>query len=154
MSEIRMITRNKKARHDFHITETLEAGVILLGSEVKSLRDGRASLKEAYVRIRRGEAWLVGCHIPEYPQAGIHQNHEPLRHRKLLLHRRELRRLIALVERSGHTLVPLSLYIKDAHIKLEIGLAKGKKKADKRHDIKKRDMERDADREIRERQRN
>jgi SsrA-binding protein len=153
MNEERIIVENRKARRDYFIEETLEAGLVLLGSEVKSLRQARVQLKEAYVKVRRGEAWLVGCHIAEYAQAGPHQNHEPLRRRKLLLHRRELKRLIGLVERSGYTLVPLRLHFKGPRVKLLVGLARGKRKADKREAIKRRDMEREAERAIRDRHR-
>ncbi len=133
---------NKKARHDYFIEESFEAGLVLLGSEVKSIRSGRVSLSEAYVTIEGGEAFLVGAHVAEWPFAHA-RNHEPRRRRKLLLHRRELKRLLGKVREKGYTLVPLKLYLKNGKIKLEVGLAKGKKKYDKREDIRRRDLERE-----------
>ncbi|MEV0649007.1 SsrA-binding protein SmpB [Phytomonospora sp. NPDC050363] len=139
----KVIASNKKARHDYTILDTYEAGLVLTGTEVKSLRAGRASLTDAFGDIRNGELFLHGAHIPEYV-AGTWNNHTPRRARKLLLHRGELDKLIGKVHESGLTLVPLSLYFKDGWAKVEIGLAKGKKSYDKRQDIAKRD----ADREI------
>ena len=153
MGDIRVVAENRKARHDYFIEETVEAGLMLTGAEVKSLRDGRAQLKEAYVRIKNGEAWLVGCHISPYSHASTHTTPDPTRNRKLLLHRRELKRLIGLTERSGYTLVPLRLYFRKSWAKLEIGLARGKRKADKREAIKQRTMAREAERAIRDRNR-
>ncbi len=136
------IAVNKKGRFDYHIEETLEAGLVLEGWEVKSLRAGRVQLKESYVLIRDGEAWLFGCHISPLPSASTHVHPDPTRTRKLLLHRHELDRLIGAVERKGYTLVPLALYWKRGRVKLEIGLGKGKKKHDKRAAEKDRDWQR------------
>ncbi|MEL6722377.1 MAG: SsrA-binding protein SmpB [Pseudomonadota bacterium] len=137
------ITRNKKARHDYEITDTLEAGLALLGWEVKSLRTGRINLNDTYVLIQRGEAYLVGAHITPLATASTHIRPEPVRARKLLLHRQELNKLIGFVERKGYTLVPLRLYWKQGRAKLQVGLGKGKKLYDKRADIKARDWQRD-----------
>ncbi|MEM6405271.1 MAG: SsrA-binding protein SmpB [Pseudomonadota bacterium] len=137
------ITRNKKARHDYEITDTLEAGLVLLGWEVKSLRTGRINLNDTYVLIQRGEAYLVGAHITPLATASTHIRPEPVRARKLLLHRQELNKLIGFVERKGYTLVPLRLYWKQGRAKLQVGLGKGKKLYDKRADIKARDWQRD-----------
>lgn len=146
----REITRNRRARHDYQIEDTIEAGLILAGSEVKSLRDGRASVNEAYAGEDRGELALFNAHIPEYKPASPF-NHEPRRVRRLLVHRKERDRLLGLIRREGYTLVPLSLYFNDRGIaKLEIGLARGKKLADKRQDVKKRDWERQKARLMRE----
>ena len=136
------IALNKKAGHDYHIEERLETGLVLQGWEVKSLRDGRAQLKESYVLIRAGEAWLLGCHISPLTSASTHVSPDPTRTRKLLLHRRELDRLIGAVERRGYTLIPTALYWKRGKAKLEIGLARGKKQHDKRAADKDRDWER------------
>jgi len=143
-----VIATNKQARREFFIEDTWEAGLVLLGSEVKSLRNGRLNLGEGYIRIRDGEAWLVDVHIPPYLQAGVF-GHEPTRARKLLLHRRELNRLIGKVAQQGYTLIPMSLYFLDGLAKLELGLGKGKKFHDKRQDNKSRDAERDMQRERR-----
>ncbi len=138
----RVTTENRKARRDYRIEDTFEAGLALSGSEVKSLRGGRASIGESYARPVEGEIFLVNAHINEYPQAGI-ANHEPRRPRKLLLRRREIDRLVGAVQRDGATLVPLRLYFNERGIaKLLIGLAYGKRKHDKRQDEKKRDWER------------
>jgi len=142
---LKVISVNKKARHRFHIEDTVEAGLVLLGSEVKSLRGGRVSLKEGYVRLEEGESWLVDVHIPPYEQAN-RQNHEPLRPRKLLLHKREIQRLFGKISRQGYTLVPLRLYFRRGKVKLEIGLGRGKKLHDKRHDQKTKDAQREMDR--------
>jgi len=138
----KLIAQNKKARHDYHIDETYEAGLALVGTEVKSLRAGRASLVDAYGRIKDGEVWLEGAHIPEYDQ-GSWTNHEPRRSRKLLLHRAEIAKLIGKTKESGLTLVPLSLYFKDGKAKVEIALARGKKAYDKRQTLAARDAERE-----------
>ena len=132
------IARNKKARHEFFVEETLEAGLALEGWEVKSLREGKAQLTESYVHLRNGEAWLLGAHITPLTTASTHVHADPTRTRKLLLHRHELDRLIGAVERKGYTLVPLNLYFSKGRVKLEIGLAKGKKQHDKRADQKER----------------
>jgi SsrA-binding protein len=140
------IATNKKALHDYFIEERFEAGLALQGWEVKALRDKHAQLKEAYVLIKDGEAWLFGAHISPLPTASTHIHPEPVRTRKLLLHRGELNRLIGAVERKGYTLVPLSLYWSRGRAKLEIGLAKGKKQHDKRSSEKQRDWTRDRQR--------
>lgn len=140
------IALNKKARHDFFIEERFEAGIALQGWEVKSLRAGRAQLTESYVLIKKAEAWLFGAHISALPTASTHINPDPIRTRKLLLHRRELNKLIGLVERKGYTLAPLALYWKQGRAKLEIGLAKGKKEFDKRAVAKQRDWDREKQR--------
>jgi SsrA-binding protein len=141
----KLIAQNKKARHDYHIDETYEAGLALMGTEVKSLRAGRASLVDAYGRIKDGEVWLEGVHIPEYDQ-GSWTNHEPRRSRKLLLHREEIAKLIGKTKESGLTLVPLSLYFKDGKAKVEIALARGKKAYDKRQTLAARDAAREIER--------
>jgi SsrA-binding protein len=140
------IATNKKTLHDYFIEERFEAGLALQGWEAKSLRDGRAQLKESYVLIKNGEAWLLGAHISPLPTASTHIHPDPVRTRKLLLHRGELNRLIGAVERKGHTLVPLSMYWSRGRAKLEIGLAKGKKQHDKRMSEKQRDWTRDKQR--------
>lgn len=143
---VKIITRNRKARHNYYVDEEYEAGVKLLGSEVKSLRDGKVQLKDAYARFENHELYLVNAHIPKYPQA-THENHEPERERKLLMHRRELNRLEHKVNTAGYTLIPLSLYFKDSHVKVELGLCRGKKLFDKRHELKKQQHKREMARE-------
>lgn len=140
------IALNKKARHDYFVEKNYEAGLSLLGWEVKSLRAGNAQLKEAYVVIRNGEAWLIGAHFTPLASASTHVNADPTRSRKLLLHRRELDVLIGNVERKGYTLVPLALYWKTGRAKLDVGLAKGKKQHDKRATEKDRDWRRQKER--------
>jgi SsrA-binding protein len=130
------IALNRKARHEYHVEERFEAGLVLEGWEVKSLRAGQASLQESYCIVRNGQAWLFGAHFSPLPSASTHVNPDPVRTRKLLLHRSELSKLIGQVERRGYTLVPLALYWKRGRAKLEIGLAKGKQKQDKRADEK------------------
>ncbi|MDP6528537.1 MAG: SsrA-binding protein SmpB [Gemmatimonadota bacterium] len=130
----RTITSHKKARHDYHLIERMEAGLSLTGTEVKSLRAGKASLSEAYARIDGSEVFLVGAHIPEYKH-GNRENHEPTRKRKLLLHRREIDRIIGKIREKGLTLVPLRLYWKHGRVKVEIALARGKRSYDRRDDI-------------------
>ena len=146
----KLISDNRRARHDYHLLERFEAGIVLTGSEVKSLRQGRVSLQQAYADVREGEAWLVGAHIDTYDQAGI-QNHEPERDRKLLLHRRELDSLYGKVREKGLTLVPLRLYFKDGRAKVELALARGKEQRDKRSDIAKRDANRQIERALKSR---
>jgi SsrA-binding protein len=141
----KLIAQNKKARHDFSIEETYEAGLVLVGTEVKSLRLGRASLVDGFVMVDRGEAFLHNVHIPEYEQ-GTWTNHEPTRKRKLLLHADEIRKIGIAVARQGFTIVPLSLYFKDGRVKVEIGLAKGRKTHDKRQAIAERDVKREMSR--------
>ncbi len=141
-STTRTIAENRKARHNFFIEEDFEAGIALEGWEVKSLRAGRANLTESYAILKNGEAWLLGAHIAPLPSASTHVHADPVRSRKLLLHRRELDRLVGAVERKGYTLVPLSLYWQRGRTKLKLGLAKGKKQHDKRAAEKDRDWQR------------
>ena len=144
------VAQNRRARRDFHIEEAFEAGLVLTGSEVKSLRAGRASIAEAYVSERSGELFLQGAHIPEYT-AATYNNHRPRRLRKLLVHRRELNKLVGQVRRQGYTLLPLSIYFNErGRAKLEVGLAKGRRKADKRESIKAREWSRRKSRLLRE----
>ena len=138
----KLIAQNKKARHDYAIEDVFEAGLVLQGTEVKSLREGRASLVDGFVEIDGGEAWLHGVHIPEYVN-GTWNNHTPRRRRKLLLHRRELNKILQATRETGHTVVPLSLYFKDGRAKVELAVAKGKKNYDKRHDMAERDSRRE-----------
>lgn len=146
----RVIAQNRKARHDYHVLETLECGIVLVGSEVKSLRNGRLSLEEAYGRVERGEVWLMGCDIQEYSHA--HQlNHVPKRRRKLLLHRREIRKFAGQAFEKNLTLVPLKMYFKRGRAKVLLGICRGKKQYDKRESLKKRDMQRDINRAMRRR---
>lgn len=148
----RPITENRKARHRFDILESLECGIVLAGSEVKSLRNGKISLEEAYGRVRDGELWLVGCDIPEYTQATI-WNHQPKRPRKLLVHQRELRKFAGLAHEKGLTLVPLKVYFNQRGIvKVLMGLGRGRKLHDKRDAMKKADVKRDLQRAMRSRQ--
>jgi len=146
----KIIARNRRARHDYHIEDVVEAGLVLTGTEVKSLRAGRASLTDGFGQITDHEAWLHGVHIPQYTQ-GTWTNHEPRRIRKLLLHRKEIDRLARSIQEHGLTLVPLSLYFKDGKAKIELGLARGKRSYDKRQDLAKRDAAREIDRELRRR---
>jgi SsrA-binding protein len=148
----KLIAQNKKARHDYHIEDTFEAGLVLVGTEVKSLRMGRASLVDGFVDIENGEAWLHGLHIPEYTH-GTWTNHEPRRTRKLLLHRGEIEKLIRAVDQQGVSLIPLALYFKDGYAKVELAVGRGKKAYDKRQAIAKRDAEREARRALAERNR-
>ena len=143
----RGVVSNRKARHDYHLEDTYEAGLVLTGTEVKSLRAGRASLTDGFAEITDGEMWLQGVHIPEYTQ-GTWNNHAPRRKRKLLLNRGEINKIERRVNERGLTVVPLSLYFKDGRAKVEIALAKGKRAYDKRQAIAKRDAERDATREL------
>ncbi|MBL8988422.1 MAG: SsrA-binding protein SmpB [Gemmatimonadetes bacterium] len=136
------VARNPRATHDYHILETHEAGIVLTGTEVKSLRQGKASIKEAYGLVRNGEVWLEGMHITPYEQ-GNRYNHEPVRGRKLLLHRREIERLIGATEQKGCTLVPLELYFKKGRAKVALALGKGKKVHDRREDLKRRIADRE-----------
>src|SRR5947207_11637694 len=138
----KVMASNRKARHDYAILDTYEAGLVLVGTEVKSLREGRASLVDAFATVDDGEVWLRNVHIPEYTQ-GTWTNHTPRRTRKLLLHRREIEKLIGKTKESGLSLVPLSMYFKDGKVKVEIALAQGKKAYDKRQTLAKRDAERD-----------
>lgn len=146
----RVIAQNRKARHNYHVLETLECGIELVGSEVKSLRLGSLSLDEAYGRVIGDEVWLVGADIPEYKFANV-QNHDPRRRRKLLLHRREIKKFANQAFEKGLTLVPLKMYFKRGRAKLLLGMGQGKKSYDKRESMRKRDMQRDIDREMRKR---
>ncbi len=142
---IKKVAENRKARHDFHIEDTFEAGLVLLGTEVKSLRIGRANLKDGYARITRGEVFVHQIHIGEYPFA-YYDNHNPLRIRKLLLNKHEIKRLYGKVNEKGYSLIPLSIYFKGGKAKIKLALAKGKRKHDKREAIRRRDEKRDLDR--------
>ncbi|QMV85883.1 SsrA-binding protein SmpB [Corynebacterium hindlerae] len=142
-----VIATNRKARHDYKILETFEAGIVLVGTEVKSLREGKASLVDAFATIDDGEIWLRGLHIPEYSR-GHWTNHSPKRTRKLLMHRREIDGLMGKVRDGNKTIVPLSLYFKEGKLKVELGLAQGKQDYDKREDIKRRTEEREITRQL------
>ena len=146
---IKLIAENRKARRDYFIVDEYEAGLVLKGTEVKSLRQGRANLKDSYARIKDGEVFVYQMHIAPYPFA-YYDNHDPLRPRKLLLHKQEIKRLYGKVNEKGHSLVPLRLYFKGGKVKVLLALAKGKRKYDKREAIKRRDEQRDLEREIKE----
>ena len=150
---MKVICTNRKARHDYNIVETMETGIVLVGTEVKSLGDGEANLKDSYANIDRGELWLLNTHISPYSK-GNRNNHDPTRKRKLLMHDREIRRLTGRVQEKGFTLVPLRMYFNDAgRVKVELGLARGKREIDKRRQIAEREAERDLRREFKERNR-
>ncbi|OXS79404.1 SsrA-binding protein SmpB [Domibacillus enclensis] len=149
--EGKVLAQNKKARHDYFIEETYEAGLVLLGTEIKAIRAGRVNLKDSFARIRNGELFVHNMHISPYEQGNIH-NHEPLRTRKLLLHRKQINSLIGDTKETGYSIVPLKLYLKDGYAKLLIGLARGKKKYDKREDLKQKEAKRDIERAFRDRQ--
>lgn len=142
------LARNRKATHEYHIVDTYEAGIVLAGPEVKSIRAGRVSLTEAFARIEGNEAFLYGMHVSPYDPAS-RWNVDPIRPRKLLLHRREIRRLIGATQQEGYTLVPLELYLKDGMVKVALALGQGKKRFDKREDQKKRDADREMQRAVR-----
>jgi SsrA-binding protein len=146
----RLISQNRSARHEYEVLDTLECGIVLVGSEVKSLRTGKVSLDEAYGRMKGGEVWLVGCDIPEYREANQF-NHDPRRPRKLLLHRREINKFASKAYETGLTLVPLKLYFKKGKAKLLLGVCRGRKLHDKREKMKKRSVERDIQRAMRSR---
>jgi SsrA-binding protein len=148
----KLIAENRKARHDYHLLERHEAGLVLTGSEVKSLRGGGAQLRRAFADLRDGELWLVGAHIAPYEQAGA-ESHDPDRDRKLLLHRREIDALMGKVQERGFTLVPTRLYFRDGRAKVEIALARGKDVRDRRREISKRDAARQIERALKERSR-
>jgi SsrA-binding protein len=148
----KLIVDNRRARHDYQLLERFEAGVVLTGTEVKSLRDGRASLQQAYADVRDAEVWLVGAHIAPYEKASVGA-HDPDRDRKLLLHRKEISSLIGKVKEKGLTLVPTRLYFRDGRVKLELALARGKEQRDKRRDIAKRDADRAIERALKSRSR-
>ncbi|HYY32262.1 MAG TPA: SsrA-binding protein SmpB [Gaiellaceae bacterium] len=143
----KLITENRRARHDYQLLERLEGGLVLMGTEVKSLREGRASLQRAFAEVRGNEVWLVGAHIPEYAQGNI-QNHDPDRDRKVLLHRREIDSLLGKVRERGLTIVPTRLYFKNGRVKVELAVARGKEARDKRRDIAERDARRQIDRAL------
>jgi SsrA-binding protein len=147
---LKLIAENRKARHDYHLVERHEAGLELTGTEVKSLRAGRAQLQQAYAELRDGQVWLVGAHIAPYEQ-GTYANHDPDRDRRLLLHRREIDSLGGKVRERGFTLVPTRLYWKNGRVKVEIALARGKEAHDKRRDIARRDAQREVERELKSR---
>lgn len=144
---IKPVANNKKAYHDYFIDEKYEAGIVLAGTEVKSLRQGKCSIKEAFIRIENGEMWIYGMHISPYEQGNIF-NKDPLRPKKLLLHKSQIMKLLGQIAQKGFTLVPLEVYFKDGRAKVEIGLARGKKLYDKREDIAKRDQRRESEREF------
>ncbi len=146
----KLICSNKKARRNFTILETFEAGIVLVGTEVKSLRAGKASMNESYAKIDQGEVWLLQFHISPYTHGNVF-NHDPRRPRKLLLHKQEIRRLIGKVTEKGLTLVPLKAYFKNGKVKIELALGKGKKIHDKREDLKRKAVKRDLEREFKER---
>lgn len=150
-AESNVIAQNKKASHDYHIEETYEAGIVLQGTEIKSIRARRVNLKDAYAKIMNGEVFLLNMHISPYEQ-GNRYNHDPLRTRKLLLHKKEIDKLIGRTKEDGFTLVPLKVYIKNGFAKVLLGVAKGKKKYDKREELKKKAAQREIERAFRERQ--
>lgn len=145
--ESKLVANNKKAYHDYFIEEKYEAGIALAGTEVKSLRMGKCSIKEAFIRIENGEVWVYGMHVSPYEKGNIF-NKDPLRSRKLLLHKKEIWKLLGKMKEKGYTLVPLQVYFKEGKAKVEIGLAKGKKLYDKREDIAKKDQRREAEKEF------
>ena len=146
---IKIIAQNKKAFHDYFVDEEIEAGIELLGTEVKSIRAGRVNLKDSYISCKTGEAFLIGAHISPYEQ-GSTNNHDPLRSRKLLLHRKEINKLIGQTSQEGYTLIPIKLYFRGQYIKLTVGLCRGKKNYDKRASIAERDAKRNIDRALKE----
>ncbi len=149
MSEIKIVATNRRATHDYHIEDRYEAGLALTGTEIKSVRAGQVNLREGYVQPRDGELWLVGVHIAVYDPAGRH-GHDPLRPRKLLMHRKEIARLTERARERGYSIVPLKMYLKQGRAKLEIALARGKRLYDKREAIARRDVEREVRREWKE----
>ncbi len=146
-SSFKLIANNKKAYHDYFIEDKYEAGIALFGTEIKSLRMGKCSIKESYIQIQNNEVYIIGMHISPYEKGNIF-NKDPLRTRKLLLHRSEIRKLIGRIAEQGYTIVPLQVYLKGSLVKVEIGVAKGKKLYDKRQDIAKKDMRREAERDF------
>ena len=147
--EIRVLATNRRARHTYEILETVEAGVVLTGTEIKSIRDGRVSLREAYARHRDGELWLLSLHVAPYPGAGVLAQHDPLRPKKLLLHKRQIKRLGLTVDRERLTMIPLRLYIKGHRAKVELALARGRVARDRREVNRQREAERDMARALR-----
>src|SRR5262249_48338204 len=152
MSDRKVIATNRKAGHDYSLEESVEAGLVLLGSEIKSIRDNRVNLRDGFVQEQNGELWLMNVHISNYEQAGI-WGHDPLRPRKLLLHRKQIARLISQTRERGYTIIPTMLYLKNGRAKVEIALARGKKQYDKRDDLAKKDSRREIERALRERDR-
>ncbi|GAA0125423.1 MULTISPECIES: SsrA-binding protein SmpB [Clostridium] len=146
------LVENRKARHDYFVEEGMEAGIVLVGTEVKSIRAGKANIKESYAEIRNGEVFIVGMHISPYEQGNIF-NVDPLREKKLLLHKEQIRRLIGLLQQEGHTLIPLALYLKDGKVKVNLGVCKGKKSYDKRDSMLEKAHKREIDRQLKERSR-
>ena len=144
---MKLVANNKKAYHDFFIEEKYEAGLVLHGTEVKSLRLGKCSIKEAFVRIENGEVWIYGMHISPYEKGNLF-NRDPLRPKKLLMHKEEIRKLVGKISEKGYTIAPLQVYFKEGRAKIEVGLAKGKKLYDKRADIAKKDQRRDAEKDF------
>ena len=147
----KMVAQNKKAYHDYFVEETFETGIVLQGTEIKSVRAGKVNLRDSYARIRNGEVFLYGMHISPYEQ-GNRYNHDPIRERKLLMHRREINKLIGETKEAGYALVPLKVYLKNGYAKVLLGLAKGKKNYDKRDTLKKKEAKREIERAFRERQ--
>jgi len=152
MADGKLIAANRRARHEYHLLERFEAGLVLTGTEVKSLREGKATIERAYADVRDGQVWLIGAHIAPYEQASL-GSHDPDRDRKLLLHRREIASLIVKVKERGLTLVPTQLYFKNGRAKIELALAKGKEQRDKRRDLAKRDADRQIERALKSRSR-
>lgn len=148
---IRTIAQNRKAYHDYFVEEKIECGIALFGTEVKSIRQGKVNLKESWAQIRKGEVWVEGLHISPYEQGNIF-NRDPLRAKKLLLHRREIQKLDGLVMRQGYTLIPLEMYFRDGRVKVELGLCKGKQLHDKRDSMARKDSEREIQRALRQKQ--
>jgi SsrA-binding protein len=144
---VKIVAQNRSASYNYTLLDHMEAGLVLVGTEVKTLREGKATIREAYAEIRAGEAWLVNCHIPEY-QAGGPRNHDPLRKRKLLLNRREIDRLLIQVQQKGMTIVPMKLYFRDSRAKCELAIAKGKKFHDRREAERNKEAKREANEEI------
>ena len=144
---MKVIATNRKARHEYHILEKFEGGIVLKGSEVKALREGKANIKEAYVRLVKTELYVIGMHIGQYSNAG-YSSHTPVHDRKLLLHKKELKKIQRMVEEKGKTLIPLSIYFKSGYVKVEFGLAQGKKLWDKRKNKMEKDVSRQIDREL------
>ena len=152
MADSKLIAANRRARHEYHLLERFEAGLVLTGTEVKSLREGKATIERAYADVRDGQVWLIGAHIAPYEQASL-GSHDPDRDRKLLLHRKEIASLIGKVKERGLTLVPTQLYFKNGRAKIELALAKGKEQRDKRRDLAKRDADRQIERALKSRSR-
>lgn len=147
----KVVASNRKARHDYELSDSYEAGIVLVGTEIKSIREGRVNLRDSYVEPRHGELWLINCHIAAYEQA--RENHEPRRPRKLLLHRREIDRIITRVTERGYTMVPTMMYLKHGLAKVEVALARGKRQYDKRAALREKQSKRDIDRALRRRHR-